>query len=122
MPLTQGQVQADQGNPGAQPWPVNVNGTVAVTTPTSAVAAITVVPSSASSVTVLAANPNRKGAVIFNSSSKVLFLAAAASATTTDYTVQLAMNGYFEVPYGYTGIITGIWAAANGNALVTEFT
>ena len=121
MPLTQGQ-QVDQGNPGVLPWPVNVNGPVSVTTQPSPAATLTTVPASATSVTVLAANVNRTGASIFNASSKTLFLAAAASATSTAFTVQIAANGYFEVPFGYTGILSGLWAAANGNAMVTEYT
>jgi hypothetical protein len=30
-------------------------------------------------------------------------------------------GAYFEVPANYTGVISGIWAAATGNARVTEY-
>lgn len=83
------------------------------------------VAGSAASVTVLAANPNRKGAVVYNDSTAVLYLllSAAGPASLTNYTVQLPAQSYFELPPPvYTGIVLGIWAAANGFARVTEFT
>lgn len=86
----------------------------------------TSVASSASSVTILAANPNRRGASIANTSTAILYLrlndAGGAATATTAHSVQMASNTYFEVPFGYTGVITGIWASANGQANVTEFT
>lgn len=85
------------------------------TTPTQ-----TSVVGSATTVTVLAANNARKGATVFNDSSAVLYLKLGATASTTSYTLQIAANGYYEVPFGYVGIIDGIWASATGNARVTE--
>ena len=89
-------------------------------------AAQTSVASSATSVTILAANPARRGASIANTSTAILYLrfnsAGGAATATTAHTVQMASNTYYEVPFGYTGIITGIWASANGQANVTEFT
>ncbi len=80
------------------------------------------VASSATNVTILASNVNRLGATIFNDSTKTLYLKLGATASTTSYTLKLGPDGYFEVPFGYTGIIDGIWSAANGNARVTELT
>jgi len=81
------------------------------------------VASSATNVTILAANSNRIGATIFNESTQVLFLGlSATAASATAYTVQMASNTYYEVPFGYKGIIQGLWASANGNARVTEMT
>lgn len=81
------------------------------------------VAGSASAVTILAANTARYGAAIFNDSSAILYLILSASTPTSSvYTVQMAPNAYYEVPYGYTGIIKGIWASATGSARVTEFT
>lgn len=85
------------------------------------------VASSGSAVTVLAANALRKGATIVNDSTAILYLILSSTTPTTSvYTVALAAKGtvgaYYEVPYGYTGIIKGIWASANGNAVVTELT
>jgi len=44
-----------------------------------------------------------------------------AAATAADYAAKLDPGGYYEVPFGFTGAISGIWSAANGNALVREF-
>jgi hypothetical protein len=78
-------------------------------------------------VTVLAANANRLGATISNDSTAILYLLlGTGTASATNYTVALDQKGsvaaYFEVPFDFTGIITGIWASATGSARVTEFT
>jgi len=83
---------------------------------------------SASSTTLLASNTSRLGATFFNDqptddTGEILFLLLdAAVASTTNYTVQLAPNTYYEVPFGYTGEIRGIWGAAVGDVRVTELT
>lgn len=85
------------------------------------------VAGSATSVTILAANTARRGATITNDSTAILYLdLTGGTASATSYTVQLAGStasgvSYFEVPFGYTGLITGLWASATGNARVTEF-
>lgn len=84
--------------------------------------AVTSVASSAASVTLLAANPNRLGAIIINDSNQVLFVKFGTTASSSSYSARLVSNGYYEVPFGYTGIIDGIWVAANGNARITELT
>lgn len=98
-------------------------------TPTSAidqkstVATRSNVASSASSVTVLAANTARIGCTIYNDSTAILYLAlGATTASVTNYTVQIAANAYYEVPFNTTMALSGIWAAANGFARVTELT
>ncbi len=83
------------------------------------------VPSAATSTTLLAANLRRKGATIFNTDANSLSvnLAGGTATTTTAFHVLLAQNTYFEVPFGYTGLITGIWAGDGaGAANVCEFT
>ena len=82
------------------------------------------VDSGIESVTILAANTARKGAVIVNTDANVLYLdLSGGTASATSYSYSVAANGYFEVPFGYTGLITGIWAAdGTGAAKVTEFT
>lgn len=85
--------------------------------------AVTSVADSASSVTILAANTSRRGATIYNDSTEILYLKLGATATTTDFTVKMVSDAYYEVPFGYVGIIDGIWAAnAGGSARVTELT
>ncbi len=83
------------------------------------------VASANSDTTILAANANRLGATIYNDSTQILYLLlAVGTSSTTNYSVQVPSQGYFELPgpYLYTGILKGIWAAANGNARVTEWT
>lgn len=80
------------------------------------------VSGSASSVTVLAANTSRLGATIYNDSTAVLYLKFGTTASTTSFTVKLQPDDYYEVPFGYTGTIDGIWASATGAARVTELT
>lgn len=80
------------------------------------------VASSASDVTILAANTARYGATVFNDSTAILYLlVGAGTSSATVHTVQLQAGDYYEVPYGYTGILKGIWASATGSARVTEF-
>lgn len=88
-------------------------------------ATLTTVASSATSVGILAANPARRGASIVNASTAILYLSLTSAnndaTTTTDHSVQLPTLAYYEVPFGYTGPIRGIWASANGSANITEF-
>lgn len=84
-------------------------------------AAVTAVDSSASNVTLLAANYARQGATIYNNSTAILYVKCGATASTSSFTMQMATETFWEVPAGYTGRIDGIWASANGNAMVTEF-
>lgn len=85
------------------------------------------VAGSATVVTILASNVNRLGGTVYNDSSAALTLHLGASASATVKTAVLAgtgggVGGYYEVPFGYTGIITGLWASATGSARVNEFT
>lgn len=83
------------------------------------------VSDSASSVTILASNANRLGATISNDSSAALYLLlGSTSASTTNYSARITQYGYYEVPFGYTGQINGIWASDpnDGAARVTELT
>lgn len=91
---------------------------------TSSTSTLTNVASSASSVSILASNANRKGMILFNDSTATLYLKFGTTASATSYTVQIASNGYFEMPNPtvYTGALDGIWSSANGNARVTELT
>lgn len=80
----------------------------------------TSVASSATNVTLLAANSARVGATIHNDSTAILYLKLGATASATSFTVKMDAGDYFETPFGYTGIIDGIWASANGYARITE--
>lgn len=84
------------------------------------------VASSATAVTLKAANTSRKSISISNDSTSILYiLNGAGTVSATNYTVALAPKGTVASFYSvsdYTGIITGLWSAANGVALVTELT
>jgi len=70
----------------------------------------------------LAANPLRKGAVVYNDSAEILYLAfGTVAASTTSFTYKVAAGGAVEVPFSYSGEIRGIWAAnGSGAARVSE--
>jgi len=80
------------------------------------------VNASATVVTILAANAARVGAMIYNSSTTgTLYVKLGSAASLTSWSVQLDPGGYWEMPRRYyTGIITGIWTVASGDAKVTE--
>lgn len=90
---------------------------------TSNAVSVTSVASSASSVSLIAANTRRNGLSIQNTSTAILYvlLGGGTATATTAHSVQIPANGYYEVPYGFTGAISGIWASANGQANLTEF-
>jgi hypothetical protein len=102
------------GGGGGNPAGDGVVGTGA----TTAVASLTTLQ------TILAANTARYGATVYNDDANSLYLLLGAGTVTSSvYTVQIPGGGYYEVPYGFTGILTGLWAADGaGSARVTEFT
>jgi hypothetical protein len=84
--------------------------------------------SSTSSATLLASNTSRKTAAITNESTAILYIlygdTAAASSTNYTYPIPPIANGIPStlIIDDYSGIITGVWASANGFARVTEVT
>ena len=102
-----------------------VTGTVTTKETRSTTNTTATVASSATVVTLIASNANRLGGTIYNDSTAILYVKLGATASLSDFTVALSpltssIGGYFEVPFAYTGIITGIWASATGNARVGE--
>lgn len=97
-------------------WKTGVLGTSSST--------LTSVNGSNSSVQLLASNSSRSGAYFYNDSTAIMYLALTSSAATTSaYTVQVASQGYYELPSEgsiYTGIITAIWASTTGSVKITE--
>jgi hypothetical protein len=92
------------------------------TAPVSTTGTHTNVASSATNVTLLAANAARRGATVYNDSTKDLYLKCAATASTTSFTVIIGNGGFFPIPFGYTGIVDGLWSSASGSARIVEFT
>lgn len=80
------------------------------------------VAASVTAVTLLASNGARRGATVYNDSTSSLRLSLGNVVTDTSFTLIVAGGGYYEVPFGYRGAITGLWAAAIGAARVTELT
>lgn len=93
-----------------------------VTTQKASTTSVASVAGSATSVTLIASNTGRLGATIYNDSTAILYLKLGATASTSSFTAKLFQDGYYEVPFGYTGVIDGIWASATGNARTTEVT
>lgn len=110
--------------------PMTETGGVALSgKPAAATATLTSVSSTAASQTIKAANTARLGLSISNTDANILYLLlGGGTASATNFTVAISgatatAIGYYEVPYGFTGAITGIWAVDGaGAALVTEFT
>lgn len=90
----------------------------------AAAATLSNISASASSVTLVSLNASRLGATIYNDSSATLYLKLGSTASSSSFTVKLYQDDYFELsgPHIYTGIITGIWDSATGNARITELT
>lgn len=88
--------------------------------------ATTSVASSATPVPIKAANTARRGIVISNDSTAILYvLLGAGTVSSSFYTYAIAAKATVAPSLnitGYKGIITGVWASANGAALVTELT
>lgn len=100
-----------------------LNGALVTTPGTGAGSSAYTSPSvTGSNTTVLAANVNRLGATVFNESGAAFFLKLGASASATTYSVNMAIGGYYEVPFGYNGIITGITAGGTAVVRVAELT
>ena len=78
----------------------------------------------AGGVTILAANTARYGASVANDDANALYLLlGAGTVSSTVYTVKLYTDDVYEVPYGFTGVLTGVWAGdGSGAARVTEYT
>lgn len=88
-------------------------------------AAITTIPVSPTSGVILAANAARRQVIVTNESSKTLYLAFAATASVSSYTIPVPSGQTVTLTLnGYTGVISGIWSAADAshNARVTEIT
>lgn len=103
---------------------VTTVGTITNTVPTKQVRSATPTQSSPSvttaSTVILASNANRLGATIINEGSVACFVKLGATASATSYSVNMAVGGYFEVPFNYTGAIDGITASSTATLRVSE--
>lgn len=83
--------------------------------------AVSTVAASTTAGSLLVANLSRSGFSVWNASTAILYIDYAATVTTAAYAVRVDPSGYFESPVAYTGQVSAIWSAANGSALVREF-
>jgi hypothetical protein len=83
---------------------------------------LTSVAANAASVSLLAANVNRLQALITNDGTGIMFVALAATATTAAYTYRVTADSQVIIDGYWTGAISAIWTAPNGNARITELT
>lgn len=98
---------------------------ITVTPQKSGTTATTATAISTTAFTVIASNANRLGGSVFNDSiSSTIYLAMGSSVTvsTQAFTLQVPVNAYFEIPYNYTGGLTGISTLSSGFARATEYT
>lgn len=84
----------------------------------------TSIPASTSDVELLAANILRKGAIIFNNTtiSSLIVGIGSVPVNDEDFTILIGPAGSWEVPFGFTGSIHGLWSGTDGYALITELT
>lgn len=112
-------------------WTPTVTGSVVVSNRVfvqeqSSGSAVTFVTSSnSSSVTFAADTPARMGIIVYNATNKIFYAKLGVSASLDDYTVQMAPDETWEVPFGYRGRIDGTSApggSLTGVIRITELT
>lgn len=105
---------------------VSPNNSVTTKATRSATPTQTSVANATSTTSLLASNVNRLGATILNddtvSTGASLKVKLGTTASATSFSVVILAQGYYEVPFNYTGAIDGIASAATGNARITELT
>lgn len=99
---------------------VDAAGAARVQPKLSATATKANISGSVTTVTLIASNTARLGATVFNDSTSAMYVNLGSSASTSAFVVKLASMSYWEVPFGYTGAINGIWDTAAGAARVCE--
>lgn len=102
----------------APPMPLSPDFNPLSSSTTGTTASIT---AATTSTALLAANPNRKAMSIYNNSVATLYIGFGATVTTTLFSHKIGPNTLWEMPSDYDGPVVGVWSAASGNALVTEF-
>lgn len=108
--------------------PVSVDGrgvlyTRGSTPQTSAVTSVTL--TAATSATVSAATGTKLGLIIFNGTGQPVFLRfGTGAASTTDFSIKLAVDAIYEVPFGYAGALTAFstLASVSPHLMVTTIT
>lgn len=102
-----------------------INGAVAISS-ISSTGTITSVAASMSDTLLLDNNPDRRGVFFYNdtTSATVKIALSSSPASSTNFSVMIIAGGLFEIPFGYTGEIRGIWSTSesDGAIRITELT
>ena len=105
---------------------MSLNNPAHLSWPTSSVVArnLVAVPVDISQAQILVgANAFRKGLTLWNNSNGSVLVELGAAPTATSFSFRLAPEGYYELPYGFTGQLQGLWLEAGGSGvLVREIT
>jgi hypothetical protein len=104
---------------GSIPVVLPSNQIVAVSSSCSS-ASVTTVAASVASVQLLASNAARCGALFVNDSAQIAYLKFGTGASNGSYSVRMTSLAYYELPFGYTGVIHASWASASGTMQITE--
>lgn len=100
--------------------PTQVSVTLPSPEPTNKAIASTI-NASTTNVLLVSSSYSRKGLTIWNNSSSNLYIDYASDVSASYFAIKILPNGSYELPYGYTGEIHGIWDAATGQAFIREF-
>jgi hypothetical protein len=73
-------------------------------------------------VRLLEGNNYRHMATVTNDSTAIMYLSPGPAASLDRWSVKLAAGDYYEIPPGYTGPVTAVWDAVNGQARIAELT
>jgi hypothetical protein len=99
-----------------------ISGSISVGASTSTTPALSSVSVTTSNTSVIASNTSRKGLLIQNEGTATAYIVLGGTATTTSYSVQIATGGYYELPFSYTGAVSGITSTGTAQLRVTELT
>lgn len=95
--------------------------TIATAPTTAGTSTNTNVAASASTGQLLAASAGRLGATLYNDADKSVYVKLGTTASATSFTVRLLPDGFFQVPFGYTGRIDAIWdTGPTGSMRISE--
>jgi hypothetical protein len=80
------------------------------------------VAQSATPIPLLEANPERKGGEIYNAGTARLAIELNGVPSFRESFIILDITGLYEIPYGFTGQVSGVWeGAGDGQAEIREY-
>ncbi|MBE9012659.1 hypothetical protein IQ250_20880 [Pseudanabaenaceae cyanobacterium LEGE 13415] len=97
------------------------SGSPIATVVSAAVGNVITIAASTQTLTLLEPNPNRKKLIVINNSTATMYLAFGEAASPTNHTIAISNDGDGYELEGFTGIVSAMWTAANGQARITEF-